>query len=212
MSARSVAMMKPADDKMQAIVDALRSAPERSPEPVFASAHGALTFAYNFAPEQYAPSTLGRLMGGIIGTGKGLVGMDGAGQAGMILREVEALGPMTSHFLAARFSPHSIPCACRAPCCAGQRHALAWDHAVDFISEQALVRLAGYTMNFRLRRGLVCRFFGEHVNMSELAKYASMDRDAATRHNAVLLPWLKHEDGIAIHAAVMALKTAGICE
>jgi hypothetical protein len=185
----------------------------KSHEPLFASAHGALTFAYNFAPEQYPASIIARLIaGGAIGRGKGLVGMDGAAQAGMILREVDGLGAMAAHVLAARFAPHSIPCSCRRPCCAGHKHALAWDHAIDFITERAIEQLRGYTMNFRLRRGLVCRFFGEHVNMSELAKYASMDRDAATRHYAVLVPWLKHEDGAAIHAAVAALKMAGICE
>ena len=196
-------------------------------EPIFASAHAALVFAFNFCTEQYAPSVMAKLIrGGPVGSGKGLVGMDGAGQAGMILAEVQSLGMRTidgwpnegfvaelaPHFLAARFAPHTTPCGCRAPCCTGHRPAAAFMTGINWITDAAREQLDGHQLNYALRRGLVLRFFGERENMSELATRAGVSRDMASQHNAKLLPWLKHEEGRAMHAAIVRLKEKGFVE
>jgi hypothetical protein len=194
-------------------------------EPIFASAHSALTFAYNFAPEQYAPSMMAKsIQSGARpppsrfrdARGGSLVGMDGAAQAGMILAEVDNVGALVGesavYFLAARYAPHHVPCACRYPCCVGYRPARAFAEAVLWITHAAIDELEGHGVNYRLRRGLVLRFFGERENMSELAKFASVSRDMASQHNARLLPWFKQHEGAATHAIAEALKAAGITE
>jgi hypothetical protein len=190
-------------------------------DPLFASAHAALTFAFNYAPEQYAPSTMANLIkGGTLGSGKGLVGMDGAGQAGMILCEVARLGDRRDekaftgeshpYFLAARFAPHNMPCSCRNPCCVGYKPTNAFTEAMFWITHAAVEQLHDTSVNYRLRRGLVLRFYGERQNMSELAKFAGVHRDSASQHNAKLLPWLRQEDGAAMHAAIYRLKEIGM--
>lgn len=180
-------------------------------EPLFASANAALSFAFRFSTEQYAPSPMGRLAAGApIGSGKGLAGLDGAGQAGMILAEVKSLGMDAEQFLAAQFAPRSLPCSCRRACCTGFRPGPAWAFAIAYIAEMALVRLADRHPNLTLRRGLVSRFFGERVNMTELAKAARVSRDTAAEHFGKLLPWLKDASGLARHRAIAALKDAGI--
>jgi len=190
-------------------------------EPIFASAHSALMFAYNFAPAQCSPSMMAKSI--VSGArpppsrfrdarGGSLVGMDGAGQAGMILAEVHALGDFAVHFLAARYAPHHVPCACRHPCCAGYRPAPAFTEAVFWITHAAIAELEGHGVNYRLRRGLVLRYFGERENMSEMAKFAGVSRDMASQHNARLLPWFKQHEGAATHAIVAALKLAAVTE
>jgi hypothetical protein len=183
-------------------------------EPIFPSAHAALAFAFGYSPDQYAPSVMAKLIqGGVLGNGKGLVGMDGAGQAGMILAEVHELGPAAENFLAARFAPHTVDCPCRRACCTGRKPALAFVDGIYWIAHESIQALSEESRtrtNYRLRRGLVLRFFGERENMSELAKFAGVSRDTASQRNAELLPWLKHNEGAAMHAAIVRLKEVGM--
>src|SRR5690242_7706495 len=182
-------------------------------EAPFSSAQSALKFAYNFSPAQYAPSVMGRLIsGGRLGRGSGLVGVDGAAQAGMILAEVRLLGALVEAFIAARFAPHHVPCACRQACCTGYRPTPAFTHGIYAITHAALDVLGDCSVNYRLRRGLVLRYFGERENMTELAKFAGVNRDTASQHNARLLPWLKHHDGASLHKCVYRLKEVGMVE
>ena len=63
-------------------------------EPLFESTRNAIKFAFGYSTEQYGESVLGKLQRRDAGSGKGLVGMDGAGQAGMVLAEVWRLKPL----------------------------------------------------------------------------------------------------------------------
>lgn len=182
-------------------------------EQIFSSAHSALLFAFGYNPEQYAPSILAKMIrGGVVGSGKGLVGMDGAGQAGMVLAEIHDLGEAAEHFLAARFAPHYTDCSCRNPCCTGYRPSRTFREGIDWITEAAIGQLEDHQVNFRLRKGLVLRFFGERENMTDLSRFAGVSRDMASQHNAKLLPWLKHEEGKAMHAAIARLKERGFVQ
>ncbi len=73
----------------------------------FSSVYGALTFAFNFSADQYAQSPMSKLVkgNGNLGSGKGLIGVDGAAQAGMIMREVCSLGYAEKMYLIALFTP-----------------------------------------------------------------------------------------------------------
>lgn len=180
---------------------------------LFASTHAALVFAYNYVA-QPPPGPIGQLYRAPgehnIGSGKGLVGLDGAAQAGMVLNEVRELGPGSAHILTARFAPRTRPCACRAPCCVGQVRTPRWEEAIRFMTEQALGQLSGCVSNYRLRRGVICRYFGERVNMSELAEHAGCNRDTASDQNARLATWLRKEEARALHDIDQRLKSAGM--
>lgn len=83
-------------------------------EPVFDSLGNALTFAYRFSGQQFARAQ--NIDPTPLGSGRGLVGLDGAAQAGMILSEVKLCGSLEEMVLRARFSDpfdrSARPCDC----------------------------------------------------------------------------------------------------
>lgn len=84
-------------------------------EPLFESAHQALLFAYTFSANQYAKAGAAERMIGMQAKerygrellprlpSKGLAGLDGAAQAGMILAEVTRMRPLDRSLITARF-------------------------------------------------------------------------------------------------------------
>ena len=99
--------------------------------PLFRSAHEALTFAYRFAHDQ-SPRTpmTGLLQGGRIGSGKGLIGLDGAGQAGMILAALSHLNDEQRALIVVRYGDFRSPCQC----CGQYAPTREWRAAVDQLS------------------------------------------------------------------------------
>ena len=64
-------------------------------EYLFESLHQALMFAYRYNGQQYSPSLMAQMMRGSVAGGKGLGGLDGAAQAGIIRGWLE--GNLTKH-------------------------------------------------------------------------------------------------------------------
>ena len=159
-------------------------------EALFGSAHAALVFAFNFSGQSYDRPMMNRMADGPKRSGKGLVGLDGAGQAGMIRREVADLGQLREAIITAYYAPRSLPCACRRPCCSGQTVNAEWSDAIGCITQAAVGQLSGMTSNYRLRRGIVMRAFGEKVSISELANVCGVNRDTAAAHNEKVSAWL----------------------
>ena len=71
---------------------------------LFESAHGALLFAFHYFSQSGARSQMASLYKPSGKSGKGLVGVDGAAQAGFIRREVGELPPYERALIIARFS------------------------------------------------------------------------------------------------------------
>lgn len=184
--------------------------------PLFDSPHAAMLFAHNFSGGQFAAGALGKLQGTPrIGSGKGLIGLDGAGQAGMILgvlRDAErGCGLGCAMFMAARFAPHTEPCACGSACCAGMKRSRTWDEATRWIADMAIAPLSGRSSNRRLRLGIVRRYYGEWINLSDLADRSGVARNTASDHNSLVTIWLRREESRLRHAAEEALRDGGIC-
>jgi len=181
---------------------------------LFRTADAALAFAFNFKHGQTKRSGLAVMMGGGGGNGRGLGGLDGAGQAGMIEGEVERLDPsIRSRILIARFAPRVLPCACKAACCSGWRSNRDWLLAVSDIV--ALVReaaLAGCTVNFTLRYAIVQRYFGVRRSLVDAATAADVDRHTASAHAGKVIGYLREEERQARYAIEARLKVAGIVE
>lgn len=188
-------------------------------QPLFDDAESALKFAFNYSGGNLPETPLAKLIKGTPGSGGNLSGIDGAAQAGMISallahglkeQEVAGLTPGQQCFVAARFLSHSTPCDCRSPCCVGYRRSMEWDAAVNWIAEQALCRLSGCISNVRLRRGIVARYFGQRINIGELAEHCRVSRDRASDHNGKMVGWLKEQEGRARAEATALLQIAGI--
>jgi hypothetical protein len=100
-------------------------------EPLFRSAHEALVFAFRYGHDQ-SPRTpmTGLMQGGAIGSGKGLVGIDGAGQAGMILASLQHLPAEQRDVITVRYGEVHKECHC----CGALVPTREWRDAVDALS------------------------------------------------------------------------------
>lgn len=182
-------------------------------QPIFRTVNGALAFAYNFKHGQVKPSQLATMMGPSK-TGRGLGGLDGAGQAGMILDQVGALKPQVRVWiLAARFAVRALPCDCRRACCSGWKWNNEWlfpiSEIVDIVREAALT---GTVVNFTLRRAIVRRYFGVRQSLVDAARASGVERHTASAHANKVISYLRDEERHARYAIEATLKQADVVE
>jgi hypothetical protein len=142
---------------------------------IFDTTRSAVVFAFNFSTEQYGQMPLARLQRSSIGSGKGLVGTDGAGQAGMVLAQVWRLNLTERAAIVARFSPRSESC----PCCGGQKPTALWQEAVE---QLASVALPVGVSHYRCRIELVAKHFGLSVRFEDLATRHGLSRNTISEH------------------------------
>lgn len=182
-------------------------------EPLFASAHNALLFAFNFSGQQYDRPMMNRLADDPIDyVSKGLSGMDGAAQAAMVFNKLFHLPPLYQYIVFATYAPRSIPCACRYPCCSGQKRNELWHACIQMIEEAAITQaLPGCVSHRLLRRGLVMRAFGDKsIVMADLAEKAGVHRDTATNQASRIKIWLHGQPARRGHDAIEGIKTAAL--
>lgn len=147
--------------------------------PLFMSAHEALIFAFNYADQQYARSPMAQLYR-TPGSGRGLVGVDGAGEAGMIMAEVMRLDQLERDALCVRFTRVRGECHCCG-------------HEIDLPQvREALGRLEQYategtvnTSNLSLIRALVRDYFGlANIGSARLAaEQHQVHRNTVSNHS-----------------------------
>jgi len=181
-------------------------------EAVFRSARGALMFAFNFTHGTLKKSALAGMMGASP-NGRGLGGLDGAAQAGMIKAEVDHLPELHQAILIARYTPPVSPCACGRPCCRGSVETPEWGRAVNWLTEYVLVAgLVGTVSHHRLRRTLVMRYFGQKIHLVATAELCGVHRHTAENHNSKVVQHLRQEEKLAEYDIEGRLKLAGIVE
>lgn len=181
-------------------------------DPLFRSAHAALTFALNYSHGSVQPSALAHMAGGPR-TGNGLGGLDGAAQAGMIQREMQELSAPHRAMLTARYSAQRMPCACRQPCCKGYRQSEQWSAAVDALTEHVLIAgLTGTVSHYRLRRALVERYFGASQSFTTIAAECGVNRDTASLYHGRVVEHFRREGQRALAEIEGRLKAAGVVE
>lgn len=133
-------------------------------EPLFDSAYAALCFAYRYSTQQYQPTPMARLMRGSIGSGKGLHGLDGAAQAGLILGMMEKLPAFEKAAITARFSFKS-----------------ADGYAAKIVLiGPATAALGTGIHSQRMVDHLVQKFYGERVHLKELAEMVGIHQNTMT--------------------------------
>lgn len=195
-------------------------------EALFTSAHAALTFAHNFSRGSLDRPTMAKMADKRIGgSGKGLGGLDGAAQAGFILREMQDLSRLHQQILLARFLPRTAEC----PCCGHAVPAHDWLAAVREVSDGAMLAgiLSGHMVNRAVRDGIVARHFGQKVQLGDLAKRGNIHVNTVTDQNGKIVLWLRGsrltkrgrgefdagvqgEEGRAMEQATGRLERAGI--
>jgi hypothetical protein len=182
-------------------------------EPLFNSAHAALVFAFNFSG-QSERSTMAKMAAPTGETGKGLGGLDGAAQAGMIRQELQSMGKLAEAILVARIAPRATPCSCRSPCCSGYRPNPEWTSAIGHLADHIRnTALAGCTSNALLRRAYVVRYFtpkDKRISLEALASQHEVDRHSVSAHNAKVFALFGGTQAKAEKSASMGLEHAAM--
>lgn len=187
-------------------------------EAVFRTVRGALMFAMNFTHGTLKRPTLVEMMGG--GTvGRGLGGLDGAAQAGMIRAELERVSPQRRSIIIARCASPTLSCSCKACCCRGWKENPEWGEAINHLTGCVLEQgLAGTVSHYRLRRAMVVRYFlgkaavGPKQSLVEISRVCGVHRNTASVHNKAVVEHLKREEQLATYEIEGLLKEGGVIE
>lgn len=183
-------------------------------ESLFTSAHSALVFAFNFSGQSYDRPVMNRMADEPRPAGKGLSGLDGAGQAGMIRSEVKAMGKLAEAILIARHAPQTTPCQCRAACCSGYRANKEWINAVAYLADHMRsTALAGCIVNGLMRREYVVRYFTkreQRTSIEALAETYGIDRHTVSAHASKVMAWLGGTQGKKDRPAMPGMETAAV--
>ena len=183
-------------------------------EPLFNSAHSALVFAFNFSCQCYDRPMMNRLASPAVGSGKGLAGLDGAAQAGMIRAEVQALGKLAEAIMLARLAPRTTPCSCRSSCCSGHKPNREWINAIGVLADHVRTSaLAGCTSNGLIRREYVVRYFtlkDQRVSLERLAEQHGIDRHTVGAHYSKTAKSFKDAESLAQNAIEDRLREIGM--
>lgn len=173
---------------------------------------GALKFALNYRHGTVKRPSIVNLMGGGR-KGRGLGGLDGAGQAGMILSQLDWLPEHRKYMLTAKFMVPASDCACRSLCCKGWRENPEWAQPVDWLTDYVLKQgLTGTISHHRLRRSLVARHYGVKESFITLAAAAGINRNTAGEQYRKIHDHLQAEEKFALWDVEGVLKEAGIVE
>lgn len=157
-------------------------------ERLFTSAHAALTFAFNYSAQAVERPMMARMADKGGGSGKGLGGLDGAGQAGMILSKVTSLSRLHQAILWARFGERVANC----PCCGSPADDHDWLAAIRVISDHAVAdALSSHVTSRILRDAIIARYFGKKLLLQDAAARANVSINTATKHNGLLVTWLR---------------------
>lgn len=170
-------------------------------ERLFDSSHAALVFAFNYSGQQYQASAMNKAMTPAIGSGKGLVGVDGAAQAGMVRLELSMLPELHQAVLTARCAPRDVVCDCGRTCCAARRPNPEWEAAIVWLTERAMQQLSGSFSHYRVRRAILEKIFGVRVDLQQIAEDCGAHRNTVSAQNAKLKLWIEGERKKGLMAA-----------
>lgn len=178
---------------------------------LFRNPHDALMFALRFSSQQYAQTPMAKQLrraaaeaggGAGIGSGKGLVSIDGAAQAGIILARVDKLSPLQRAAIVARFSARVEDC----PCCGADKPLDAYKGAIQTIASWAEQFVTGTTTEHRLRYAIVQEYFERCKSIGKAAERIGIAKRTAYDQKSKIWPHLVDLDKQAMTAAGAALE------
>lgn len=179
-------------------------------EGLFKHTHDALVFAYNYSSQQFALSPMAKMMKTGIGSDKGLVSLDGAAQAGIIMAHVSRLPQLHQACIVARYAPRYEEC----PCCQSRdKMTDQYREAVAALTEWAIGEVTGMTLR-NMRGAIVRSFYERGVSIIATAKELNVAKATAYDQKAKIFKSLKVIDDKAQLAIADRLGTmcSGIAE
>ena len=161
-------------------------------EPLFNSTHEALVFAFNYVGQQSPRTPMMSMFKSNpgqdenlpprnhnIGKGKGLIGLDGAAQAGFILAEVCRLPDDQHNVIVARYYRATHECMC----CGSDVPREEWKAAIDALSH--CVELEGVHRRVRLMM-VEKAVFGSGISAVQLANQYSLSERTLQRQYSLI--------------------------
>ncbi len=156
-------------------------------EGIFRSAEEAITFACNYSSQQYAMSPIAKLLQGPArGSGRGLVGLDAAGQAGMVFAELQRIDYWQLTALLTDRVSRSERCECRRSCCRGWKSNSIFEEAVNQLADYVAFTVTPVPPIKEFRVSVIMKYFGEKSDPLEVAKNLGIKKSAAERHITVI--------------------------
>lgn len=161
--------------------------------PLFDSYQEALIFAFNYCDQQYAKSVMARLYAKNNNLGRGLSGIDGAGEAGMVMADVQRLNQSEQDVLCVRYTKVKTFCKC----CGQEVNTKEVTEALSRL--EVYIKTANYSkderedkkirdvinlINLALIRAVIYEYFGlaSYGNIRDLADKFKVHRDTASRY------------------------------
>lgn len=152
-------------------------------EPLFRSTHAALVFAFSFAGNQSPKTPLMSLIlnpgdqAGHIGGGKGLVGLDAAAQAGMILAQVDRLPDDQHNVIVVKYCRVQHECRC----CGQYAPRDEWKSAIDALSHCIELEGVHRAVRVMMVEKAIC---GGRLDIDKLCKQYSIGRSTTFKQLA----------------------------
>ncbi|MGN6085808.1 DNA-binding protein [Trinickia sp.] len=157
----------------------------------FKSAFDAVRFALAYSSQQYGESLMAkRLRGESTGNGMGLIGNDGAGQAGIIRRELWELKDLQLAVIVARAALRDTACSCGAPCCSHRRPNVEWQSAIAYMTEISRSYCSGFS-HYRVRRSIVEKVFGVKCDLKQIAQECDAHINTVSAHHVAVRRWIE---------------------
>jgi hypothetical protein len=160
---------------------------------LFQNSHEALLFAFNFSTAQYGVSEMARLAGPMASSGKGLVGVDGAGQAGMIMRKVDALDRFHRACIVARYSQRFEECKC---CRNASMPLQQYREATGTLADWSAQFITGLSLR-QLRVVIIRSFYEPGVSFKAEAENLNVPKSTAYDQRSMIIAGLKKIDSTA---------------
>lgn len=159
---------------------------------IFSSVQEAVTFACNYSSQQYAMSPMAKLLQGPArGSGRGLVGLDGAGQASMVFAEIARLDYWQMVAVIASRATRSETCNCLRPCCRGWRMTELFREAVSQLADQAARDSREVLPVKAFRIAVLGKYFGEKIHVLDEAEKLGIAEHPANRHATTIRKWVR---------------------
>lgn len=163
---------------------------------LFDGAHQALTFAFRYSGQAYSPSAMMKAMrGASAGSGKGLAGLDGAAQAGLVRGIIARKLDVYEHrMIVARFA-------------ADERE--MYESRAFFVSV-AIANMGTGMHSRRISDALVQRFFGKKIYLADMATKYGISQPTMTRRWQAVRGVLRSILDRAEESAHQSLREAGL--
>lgn len=159
---------------------------------IFRSAQEAITFACNYSSQQYAMSPMAKLLQGPSrGSGRGLVGLDGAGQAGMVFAELQKIDYWQLAALVTGKLARSERCECRRSCCRGWKLNPLFEEAVSQLADYVALTLTPVPPVKEFRVAVIMKHFGEKVHILDRAESLGIKKASANLHATAIRKAIK---------------------